>query len=145
LPDDDDYKMTPEALALLIGLKPSRERPRQYIVENVPDEERPEAIAQINDIFRNTLIGGRAFITQGIQALPEEDQAKIVDAVRTFRDFRKGDDPHGERDFGWFMFGTEKIYWKIDYYEDDQMEAGAEDPLDPKTYRVLTIMTGEEY
>ena len=145
MPDDDDYKVTPEALAILLGLTPSGKRSDGYIVENVPDEERPEAIAQINDIFRNTLIGGQAFITQGIQAFSEEDQAKIVDAVRTFRDFRKGDDPHGERNFGWFLFGSEKIYWKIDYYEDDQMEAGAEDPLDPKTYRVLTIMTAEEY
>jgi hypothetical protein len=142
---DDDYHMTPEALALLIGLKPSPERPRHYIVENVPDEEQPEAIAQTNDIFRNTLIGGRVYITQGIQSFPEEDRAKIVERVRTFRDFKKGDDPHGERDFGWFMFDAEKIYWKIDYYEDDQMEAGAEDPLDPKTYRVLTIMLASEY
>ncbi|MEO0909932.1 MAG: DUF3768 domain-containing protein [Pseudomonadota bacterium] len=109
------------------------------------DMERSEAIAQLNDSFRQTFSGGRVVYTQGVKALSEIDRVKVFDAVRAFSAFKKGDDPHGERDFGWFEFGTERIYWKIDYYEDDQMEAGAENPLDPKTYRVLTIMLAEEY
>lgn len=143
--NDDDHSLTPEMMAVLTGLKPTGRRPRQYIAEDVPDDERAEAIAQTNDIFRYTLVGGRAVITEGIQAFSEEDQSKIIDTVRTFRDIRKGDDPHGERDFGWFEFGSERIYWKIDYYENSKMEAGAEDPLAPETVRVLTIMLASEY
>jgi Protein of unknown function (DUF3768) len=38
-----------------------------------------------------------------------------------------------------------KIFWKIDYYSDAEMEYGAEDPASESTYRVLTVMFAEDY
>jgi hypothetical protein len=77
--------------------------------------------------------------------LPADDQSAIREKVETFNDFTPGNDPHGERDFGAFEHNGNKIFWKIDYY-DNTMTNGSEDPSDPKqTVRVLTIMLASEY
>ncbi len=102
-------------------------------------------IAEINDRFRKTLIGGQVFMTQGVQALGDDAVARIVAAVRSFDRFDEDNDPHGEHDFGVLEHAGEKLFWKIDYY-DKTLTYGSPDPADPsKTTRVLTILLASEY
>ena len=102
-----------------------------------------EAIRAINDHFRKNLTGGRVVATPGITERDDVDQ--IIDKVRLFDDFRSGEDPYGEHDFGAFDQGGQKIFWKIDYYDND-LTGGSPDPADETvTTRVLTIMLAEEY
>ncbi len=104
-------------------------------------------IAALNDQFRTGINPrlGQAFMTPGISELPMIDQFYIAEAVRTFSDFSEGNNPYGERDFGAFDHGRQKVFWKIDYY-DKTLTAGSPDPSDPfRTRRVLTIMLAQEY
>ena len=61
-----------------------------------------ETIADLNDRFRSTFIGGRVLMTRGIGALPEGARAEIAEAVRAFAAFTPANDPHGEHDFAAF-------------------------------------------
>ncbi len=102
-------------------------------------------IAELNDILRTTFLTGRVLMTEGVRALPEDVQSRIVEAVQTFTDFTPDNDPQGEHDFGAVTIEGRKIFWKIDYYAPDMMH-GSEDPSDAKqTRRVLTLMLAEEY
>lgn len=110
-----------------------------------------QAIAQLNDGFRKTFIGGQVVVTPGIQALSEIEQRQILAKVSYFDSFEEGDDPYGEHDFGAFYHTADtihnqyKVFWKIDYY-DLNLEYHSEDPADlSKTRRVLTVMLAEEY
>ena len=102
-------------------------------------------IRALNDTARRTFVSGQFFLTRGVAELPPDDQAAILDRVRTFDDFREDNDPWGEHDFGSFMHRGRTINWKIDYY-DLLLKYGSDDPSDPaRTRRVLTIMLAEEY
>ena len=103
------------------------------------------SIHQLNDLFRDTFIGGRVMLTQGITSLSDEDREEIITKVRTFDNFTPDNDPYGEHDFGSFDHNGKKIFWKIDYY-DQTLTYGSENPSDPRqTRRVLTIMLAGEY
>src|SRR5687767_11105679 len=56
-------------------------------------------IRTLNDVFRQTFIGGTVTLTSGVAALPPEHQAKVLTAIRTFTEFDEGNDPHREHDF----------------------------------------------
>lgn len=104
-----------------------------------------DRIRVLNDNFRSTLIGGRMFMTAGVNALPMDTKARVLLAVQSFDKFTSDNDPHREHDFGSFEIEGETYFFKIDYYALD-MEGGSEDPADPeKTARVLTIMRADEY
>ena len=134
---------------------------------------RRERIAALNDAVR-TNIGkpdrpGRVVVTHGIRELDFEDMRRIVEAVRTYAAWDKGDDPYGERDFGAVyrveteVDGSTEVSWtgmepedpehrpfaffKTAYYAAGSDYAlGSEDPADPVlTDRVLTIMLAGEY
>lgn len=109
-------------------------------------ENRSEKIARLNDAFRQAIgQGGHVYMTPGIQALSPEDQFQVFNLVKTFNDFSEGNDPYGEHDFGAFDYKGDRVFWKIDYYDND-LECGSEDPADPgKTVRVMTVMMGWEY
>lgn len=103
------------------------------------------SIRELNDAFRQTLMGGRLVFTQGILALPNETAAQIISKLVTFDGFGEGNDPYGEHDFGQIMVDGTKVFFKIDYY-DQTLKFGSEDPSDPSvTSRVLTVMLAEEY
>jgi len=54
----------------------------------------------------------------------------------------EGNDPYAEHDFGAFDHLGERLFFKIDLYEDDSVKA----KNDPHAVRiVLTIMLAEEY
>jgi len=84
-------------------------------------------------------------MTSGIQALGHEMIKTIIHKVQTFKDFTQDNDPHGEHDFGAIEHEGQKVFWKLDYY-DDTMTYGSEDASDTEqTTRVLTVMLAEEY
>lgn len=95
--------------------------------------------AGTNDDFRKNTIS--FMLTQGIQALADAEGA--VKCVREYADFNEDNDPYGEHDFGSFEYDGNKLFWKIDYY--DQALEGYCDPLSPDCRRVLTVMLAEEY
>jgi len=103
-------------------------------------------IAELNDQFRMTGVGGKIVLTQGVANLGEDMVIKIILALRGFADWGQENDPWGEHDFGVIKLAeARKVYFKIDYY-DTRMEYGSDDPSDPeKTIRVLTLMLPEEY
>ena len=109
-----------------------------------------EKIAELNDfvrknIFEIALTKNKSVITSGVSALGEDNVISIIEKVKNFNDFSEDNNPFGERDFGSFDFKGTKIFWKIDYY-DNQMEYHSEDKSDPdKTVRVLTVMLSSEY
>lgn len=110
-----------------------------------------QQIAALNDQFRwmgpSQAVPGQLFATRGITALPMEVQMDIITAVRTFHDFPAGDDLYAEHDFGAVTIaGAGRVFFKIDYYADDKMDHGAENPADPAaSFRVMTIMLSGEY
>jgi len=78
--------------------------------------------------------------------MPADEQADILERVRTFTAFTSHNDPPGEHDFGSFEFGNERIFWKIDYYDRTGERYGSPAPSDPRvTTRILTIMLADEY
>lgn len=96
-------------------------------------------IAQRNDRFRKSGFGVMA--TVGIQNLP--DIEGLMAAVRDFNQFSEDNDPYGERDFGSITWYGEKVFWKIDYY--DQALQYWEEPTSERCQRVMTVMLAEEY
>lgn len=103
-------------------------------------------IRHLNDRFRQHGIGQGSFmVTYGVYALGDEFVASVVKAVREFDSFNADNDPYGEHDFGVVMVDSEKIFFKIDYY-DLSRTAHSPNPADESvTHRVLTIMSAAEY
>lgn len=96
-------------------------------------------IAKRNDEFRRSGFG--VTVTPGVQVL--EDLGGLIDEIRRFNEFTEGNDPYGEHDFGTVYWLGEKVFWKIDYY--DQALKYGEDPLSLDCRRVLTVMLASEY
>lgn len=102
-------------------------------------------IKNLNDNFRKTFFGGKVLVTMGIRSKSINDVSTILARVRNFNNFTKGNDPYGEHDFGRFAYKGDKIFWKIDYY-DENLKYASENPPDiSKTKRVMTIMLADEY
>ncbi len=106
-------------------------------------------IAELNDHARKTF-ACRVVATASLDALGPEKIGAIMKLVRAYDAFDEpgqadGNDPHGERDFGAFGFEGTTYFWKFDYYADTSYSFGAENPADPSTKRVLTIMAASDY
>ena len=103
-------------------------------------------IRLLNDQFRCFQIGrGTITITAGVQAEGETFMAEALAAVSSFDRFNTDNDPWQEHNLGAISVGSEKLFWKIDYY-DLAMEMHSPNPADPAvTHRVLTIMLASEY
>lgn len=97
------------------------------------------SIAVMNDRFRQSGLG--VILTQGARAL--KNLEGLLGRIRVFNDFNDDNDPYGEHDFGSLKWGDDKVFWKIDYY-DQNMEYGAE-PLNPECKRAMTVMLADEY
>ena len=101
--------------------------------------EQASRIAGLNDAFRRK--GFAVTITAGVQEM--SDLAGLLEAVRDYDEFFDSNDPYGERDFGTVVWDGEKVFWKIDYY--NQSLDGWCDPVSPECNRVLTVMLAREY
>lgn len=110
-----------------------------------PISERTDRIRQLNDQFRKGRGAGRVHC-MGDLALEDPDfQYRALEAVVSFNAFDQGDDPYGEHDFGAFDLDGKRLMFKIDYYNLG-LDAGADDPADPKTCcRVMTIFYAHDY
>jgi len=121
------------------------ETPDQFDETAEDTEAQTRAIRELNDYLRQRFSGGKVMITQGVQALSMEVQAKVIDAVRGFDAFTQDNDPYGTHDFGAFETDGQKLMWKIDAY-DKSLEYGSPNAADPDvTTRVLTIFLASEY
>jgi hypothetical protein len=100
-----------------------------------------ELVAELNDAARSNAVNYMA--TGGIMALDEVTISEVFVGVQNFTKFTEDNDPYGEHDFGSLKVQGHKVFWKIDYY-DQQLKYGVE-PLDPDCRRVVTIMLAEEY
>lgn len=102
-------------------------------------------IRELNDALRKSFVGGAVMITPGVAALPDDDRAELLAAVREFDLFDYDNDPHGEHDLGIVDLGSGRFLWKIDYF-DKAMTFASPDPADPTvTQRVMTVMRADEY
>ncbi|MGB6503060.1 MAG: DUF3768 domain-containing protein [Xanthobacteraceae bacterium] len=104
-----------------------------------------EQIRALNDQLRHNLSTGLAVVTAGVAALGSEAVDRIVRTISVYDDFCHANDPHQEHDFGAFEAKGEKIFFKIDYY-DNSLSCHSPDPTDPSlTKRVITVMLASEY
>ncbi len=106
---------------------------------NEEAREIAKKIAGLNDEFRKS--GWGITLTVGVQAF--DDVVDLLETVREFDRFNESNDPHGEHDFGCVLWHGEKVFWKIDYY--DQALKYWCNPLTKECRRVLTIMLASEY
>lgn len=104
------------------------------------DFERAAKIAKLNDKFRGMAID--VMITRGVRdTLP--DLIELMKTIEQYDKFNEDNDPYGEHDFGSLVWYGEKVFWKIDYY-DQNLQYGR-DPLDDDCRRVMTVMLASEY
>ena len=102
-------------------------------------------IRALNDQLRQNFADGIAVMTPGVAALGPAAVERIVKTIAVFDDFCHANDPHEEHDFGVFEADGHKIFFKIDYF-DQNLSMHSSDPADPAvTQRVITIMLAEEY
>ena len=114
-------------------------------MNDITSPDKGKRIAELNDAFRKTGVGGKAMMTASVAALSNEVVACAVATMQTFNDFNEDNDPHEEHDCFIFEVAGERFMWKCDYY-DKSMEFGSEDPADPaKTTRVGTLMLASDY
>ena len=106
----------------------------------VIQNETSAKIAVLNDEHRRNMQG--CTVTKGIVAMGSAANEVFV-GVRDYVAFTEDNDPYGEHDFGSLVVAGEKVFWKIDYY-DENLKNWC-DPLDSDCQRVLTIMLAEEY
>ncbi len=107
--------------------------------------ERRERIRALNDQLRRLQIGGRLMITAGVSAKGETFLTTALQAIGTFDDFTEANDPYGEHDFGALTIGSERLFWKIDYYDQSLTSAAVDPSQSDGCVRVLTVMLAEEY
>jgi hypothetical protein len=112
---------------------------------NADQAQRTARIRELNDLLRATFTGGKVVITAAVAQLDDSTRRKILNAARTFNEFNRHNDPHGEHDCFFFQVDGERYFAKLDYY-DLSMEYGSENPADPSvTTRVLTIGDAASY
>ena len=107
--------------------------------------ERRERIRALNDQLRRLQIGGRIMITAGVHAEGATFVTAAIFAIATFDTFTDDNDPYGEHDFGAVTVGRERLFWKIDYYDQSLTSAAVDPSQADGCVRVLTVMKAEEY
>jgi Protein of unknown function (DUF3768) len=101
-----------------------------------------EAIRALNDRLRQNFTEGTAVVTTGVAALGAEAVARIVKTISVYDDFCHDNDPWEEHDFGAFEAEGHTIFFKIDLYEEPNVNNPNGEPV---VTRVMTIMLAEEY
>ena len=107
--------------------------------------ERRARICALNDRLRQHHIGGRILLTSGVVAHGPAFVLAAIGAVQRFDRFEEANDPYVERDFGMVDIDGDKLFWKIDYYDQSLTSAAVDPASEIGCVRVLTIMLVEEY
>jgi hypothetical protein len=128
----------------------------------VAAREQAARIARLNDLARRAMgVACTLVATVGFRSLSDPDQSRVRELIETFDAFTEDNEPHGERDFGCvYQLGdgrwtterprvradeSERVFWKLDYY-DRELQFASEDAANAAiTRRVLTIMLADEY
>jgi hypothetical protein len=120
-------------------------RPHSHAPTTSPFGNRQARLRELNDGLRLYARAGIIFVTSGIRSLGEKRLEAVLEAVRSFDQFDRSNDPYEEHDLGVLKVAGERVMWKIDYYDRDRRFASS-DPTDPTvTTRILTIMLASEY
>lgn len=93
----------------------------------------------LNDQFRKSGLG--VVLTNGVQSVKDLDG--LLEAIREYDDFDGDNDPWLEHDLGRIEWNGDKVFWKIDYYDEDLSQW--EHPLCGSCNRVMTVMLANEY
>jgi hypothetical protein len=101
-----------------------------------------EQTRALNDALRQNFREGTAVMTIGVAALGAEAVARIVRTIAVYDDFCRANDPYEEHDFGSFEVDGQRIFFKIDLYEEPGVKSANGEPV---VTRALTIMLAEEY
>ena len=114
-------------------------------------DPRRRRIAELNDQLRKNPMNralGEVLLSRGVAARGAEFKAMVLTALARMqaKDFKRGNDPYGERDFNSFAIDGKLCLMKIDYFAKDDLRRASDDPADPaKTTRVMTVMLADEY
>ena len=107
---------------------------------------RKKRIRRLNDALRRGHCeNGSIVITQGVQAMGDDNLAIVATKVSAFGEFSEDNDPHQEHDFGSITLEDTKLFWKIDYFDLDLKCLSPDPASSAHTNRVLTIMLASEY
>ncbi|MDO8513390.1 MAG: DUF3768 domain-containing protein [bacterium] len=107
------------------------------VTKQMDDTRTQQAI--LNDQFRKSGFG--VTLTGGVQSV--EDLPGLLLAIQEFDNFNEDNDPWHEHDFGRLDWHGDKVFWKIDYYDQELQEW--EDPLTGSCRRIITVMLAQEY
>ncbi len=107
--------------------------------------ERRERICALNDQLRTEHHGGRILITAGVMNEGPAFVLAALGAAKRFTDFNEDNDPYGEHDFGAVSIGDQRVFWKIDYYDQSLTSAAVDPAEEDGCVRVMTLMLAEEY
>lgn len=108
-------------------------------------DERTIRLRALNDLFRQTLGGGYAFLPEVLAVQGEDYVDHLLELVGALDSFDDAADPAGVHDFGLFEDEDEPFAWAIDCYAPD-LKGESSDPADPRvTIRVLTIIRAERF
>ena len=118
----------------------------------------PARVAEQNDAFRRHVclgspyppetgaLAGRLVCTAAVSARGLLFVNTCQRVIGFFTDFSADNDPDGFHDFGAIRIADVNVWWKIDMYDDAEMQFGSEAPDDPaRTYRVLTILLPSDW
>jgi hypothetical protein len=107
--------------------------------------EKTNNIRKLNDSLRVSGVGGCTVVTKGFMELDEDKQVNLFIKIKEYTEFTEENDPYEEHDFGLVIYNGIKVFWKIDYY-DQNLEYRSSDPANHLiTKRVMTVMLAEEY
>ena len=96
---------------------------------------------ELNDALRQTFTGGRVLISPGVQSLPSEDNAKVLQRVRDFTAFNDQNVPH--HDFG--SFEVAGVVYCFELERAPRARNSNQSAYTGEPARVLTIMRADEY
>ena len=79
-------------------------------------------------------------LTGGVAAPDDALRAQVLEAVRTFKDFDEGNDPHNEHDMVFVEVSGQKYWSKIDNYDLDERYL-SDDGFPPQQFgRALSLL-----
>lgn len=113
----------------------------------------PDQLRVGNDIYRKNLINSKRFKMVLSWNVSNYSMAnfvmfqRLLEKVRTFKQFNKEDDPYGEHDFGRIEHDGQTFYFKFDYFDGPDLMNGfdKESMTSDRCYRTMTIMEASEY